>query len=392
MHGYPFASTILQMSLTEEERTTYYREQIEQGRVDAPMSLRIFAGVADGLLAWLLSILIFSLSILILTNGNMSKRMGSLLKDMEEESSLSGLVIYGDDGVAETESTRVDRYLKSILSYDGSEAPSDELYHYYCVYTNVEKEVTPVSKFNTDILYVNQADSYFEVVGEYAVLKDELKTHLAAYYTVDRLAEDINAYQSLAEFYKQAHNEAWKGFISTEPYVSWLNSYMELATSYYLAIGGMHIFAYLAAGMICYYLIPTIKKRGTTLGKKVLHIEPKMINGNDVTWPAIFMRGSIEILLGCWAIPLSGFFVYGFDSMTVPFIVIGNFVAQLSIFLIAGLVLSIASLAFAVARKDNRAISDFAAGTWVVTTDVTRIRNAQAELREIERQRGQQDE
>ena len=380
------------MSFTDEERTAYYRQQIQEGRVDAPMSLRIFAGVADGLLAWLLSILIFSLSILILTQGNMSKQTGVLLKNMEEESSASGLVVYGGDGVAELEAARMDRYLKAILSYDGSEAPKDELYHYYCVYTNSEKEATPVSEFNVKILHIDQADSYFEAVGEYAVLKDEMKAHLAAYYTVDRLAEDINAYQELADFYKDAHTKAWNEFISVDPYASWLNSYIELATSYYLAVGGMHIFAYLVAGMICYYLIPAIKKRGTTLGKKVLHIEPKMIDGSDITWPSIFLRGSIEILLGCWAIPLGGFFVYGFDSMTVPFIAIGGFVVQLSVFLIAGFVLSIASLVFALVRKDNRALSDFAGGTWVITTDVTRIRNAQAELREIESQRGPQDE
>lgn len=380
------------MSFTDEERTAYYRQQIQEGRVDAPMGLRIFAGVADGLLAWLLSILIFSLAILILTQGNMPKRMGALLSDMEKESTASGLVLYGDDGVAEPEAKRLDKYLKTILAYDGTGAPEDEFYHYYCVYVSDAKQATPVSEFNTKILHVDQADSYFEVAGEHAVLKEEMKTHLANYYTVERLAEDINAYQDLANFYKGTHDNAWSEFRALEPYASWLSAYMELATSYYLAIGGMHIFSYLLAGMICYYLIPAIKKRGTTVGKKILRIEPKMMDGGDITWPALFLRGSIEILLGCWAIPLCGFFVYGFDSMTVPFIAAGKFVVQLSVFLIAGFVLSIASLVFALVRKDNRAISDFAAGTWVITTDVTKIRNAQAELREAERQRGSSDE
>jgi uncharacterized RDD family membrane protein YckC len=67
--------------------------------------------------------------------------------------------------------------------------------------------------------------------------------------------------------------------------------------------------------------------------------------------------------------------------MTVPFLVAGPVVAQLSIFFIAGLILSIVSLVFAIARKDNRALTDLAGGTWIITADPVSIRNAQAELK-----------
>ncbi|MCR5491047.1 MAG: RDD family protein [Bacilli bacterium] len=374
------------MDAQDQERLAFYRKNIEEGRVDARMSTRIFAGVADGLLTWLLSIILFSATIFILLNGGLSKELGTLMGDMQAESVASGLILYDKDGAAESDLVRQERYVKNILAYEGAEAPTDELYHYYCVYESKGKEATPVSDFNKNILKIGAEDSYFEAPATYGVLKQEWHDLLYQYYNAEKTAEAINAHTSLVNFYTEAHNAAWAEFRGAEPYATTLSTYMQKATAMYLSIGGFHIGCYLISAMVCYYLIPAIKKRGTTFGKKVLHIEPVMMDGNPITLPAIFARGSIEILLNCWAIPLSGFFIYGFDSLTVPFIAIGGFVLQLSVFFLAGFILSIASLIFAMVRKDNRALTDLAAGTWVITGDVVQIRNAQAELKQERRE------
>lgn len=370
------------MDAKDEARLAYYRKNISEGRVDAKMSTRILAAAADALLVWLISLILFTGLIQILVNGGLSQELGALTNSMREQAIASGLVLYDGEGAAETEVVRTERYVRYMWNYDASEAPTDELFRYYCVFTTEGKEATPVSDFYKNILKIEEENSFFEVSGDYAVLKQNYRDLLTNYYSGEKTSEGIIAHRDIAAFYIAAHNDAWATFRGLPVYDGLLNSYMQKATAFYLAVGGVHIGCYLASSLICFIVIPVIKKRGTTFGKKILRIEPCMVDGNPITLPAIFGRGSVEMLLGVWIIPLSGLFIYGFDSMTVPFIAIGGFVLQLSVFFLAGLALSIASLAFALARKDNRALTDLAGGTWVISADVVMIRNAQAELRE----------
>lgn len=369
------------MDTRDQDRLAYYRKNISEGRVDAKMGTRLLAYAADILLAWLIALIAFTAGIQILINGGLSKELGTLAKSMQDEAIASSLIHYTAEGAAETDLVRSERYVKAIYGYDGSEQPKDELFQYYCVYVSKGKEATPVSDFNKNILKIDDADSFFELHGEYAVLKPANVALLDNYYSIDKTAEGINLHKAIVNFYSAAHDAAWKQFREAEPYVGMLNEYMAKATAYYVAIGGVHIGCYFLSSAICFLLIPAIKKRGTTFGKKILHIEPVMLDGKPITLASIFIRGAIEMLLSCFLIPLCGLFIYGFDSMTVPFLVAGPVVAQLSIFFIAGLILSIVSLVFAIARKDNRALTDLAGGTWVITADPVSIRNAQAELK-----------
>lgn len=380
------------MTEKEEQRLAFYRKQIKKGRVSAKNSTRIFAGIADGVLAWLLGMLFFSGLIQIVIHGDLPNQMDVDVAALKTESTASGLVLYEHDGSVESQDTRKERYIRKVVSYDATSEASDELYHYYCLYASTSKEAWEVSAFNERILKAGEEGSYFEVVAadKEAVLVDSTKDWVEAYLNGDRTAEAINAYQGLGDFYISAHNAAWNEFCKASPYVDILSSYAQKATLFYLSIGYVHIVSYLLSGILLYYVVPLIKKKGTTLSKKALRLEPRMKDGEAIRWPAILLKGSIEILLGAWAIPLTGLFVYGFDSLTVPFIASGNFVVQLSTLFIAGIALTMASLMFALIRKDNRSLSDLAASTWVTTSDIEKIRNAQAELRLTEK-KGEDD-
>ena len=228
------ASTRLKYALMDtrdQDRLAYYRKNISEGRVDAKMGTRLLAYAADILLAWLIALIAFTAGIQILINGGLSKELGTLAKSMQDEAIASSLIHYTAEGAAETDLVRSERYVKAIYGYDGSEQPKDELFQYYCVYVSKGKEAIPVSDFNKNILKIDDADSFFELHGEYAVLKPENVVFLDNYYSIDKTAEGINLHKAIVDFYSAAHDAAWKQFREAEPYVGMLNETLKTKLS-----------------------------------------------------------------------------------------------------------------------------------------------------------------
>ena len=130
-------------------------------------------------------------------------------------------------------------------------------------------------------------------------------------------------------------------------------------------------------GIITFLLIPLIQLSGLTLGKRIAKLEVNDRSGNKPKWYAFLIRGLVEIICYCFVIPFIGVMSFDFGAMEMPFLEIGKVNISLSFFAVLGILLSSASLILMFATPNKQSLHDLASLTYVNTTDVKKIRDAE---------------
>ena len=336
---------------------------------------RILSELADIMLCLMLSLILFSA-----TAGPsldalpISKQMSSLSIQLKDEVKRSYIEEYDEDGNQLSSSDKKEYYFASILKDDGSEDPKDFIYSFYCLYESEGKEIYDVSRYNNEILHISEEDTLFEPGSrgeDYPyIFKMELRERLKEYLRgKTKVAENAEVYAKTNSFYNETFKQMRRIFIQTEPYKSNLLKYVNLVYQRAYIISAFAIASYMLSSITMFLIIPLIKMKGTTIGKKVAKLEARGKDGEQIRASQILIRAAIQIISFIFIIPLSPFFLFGLDSFTIPFMMIGGKNITMSLFFVIGFVITLVSLAFLLISKEGFSLHGLASSTDVFTTD-----------------------
>ncbi len=357
--------------------------------VDAKPSRRILAGLTDYFIVLFVGMIFYSLLVNIVTHGPLVANVNEEMNLVVDEQLKSYLSEETNEGRIKTPEQMKFTYASRIAAYGGSEESKDCLYRFYCLYEAEEgKDLWTVSDFNEQILKIGEQDSLFVSIGEGkpGALKEELRLPLQVYVAAEdpsqiQEAEPLNAYRTLMEFYEPAFNDAWAILMKSSPVNEHFIAYANASTIYYLALTSTALGSYILSCAIFLYLVPCIHKKGTTLGKKVMKLEPRKPDGNHVSWGSIFLRATMDLFVYSSCLPFVPMFIYGVDGFSMPLMAVGSFVVRLSSFFLFGLLFAVTTLLFTLIRKDHWSLSCMISSTKIVTTDMSLISAEREKIR-----------
>ncbi len=360
------------------------------GEDDAPVfvrgktSKRVLASLADFFVVLFVGMIFYAALVNVVTFGPIAAAPQQEMSLIVEEQVRSGLQEKTNEGVLKTRDQLRYTYAKSLVAYDGTDAPNDMFYRFYCTYEAEGKERMGTLEFNEGIRKSGQEGSLF-VGGDathVAWLKDEIKTPLSAYLDGNEEdAEPINAYRAVKENFDETFDEAWEKLMTTPYMLEHFQTYASKATRYYLNLTAVAIGSFVLSSAVFLLLIPFIHQKGTTIGKKILHLEPRGFDGSPVRRSQILLRGTMDMLGFTVGLPLVPMFIFGVDGFSMPLIVAGSFVLRLSVFFLLGLLVLAASLGCVLIRKDHLSLSGLASGTATYTTDMAILAAEKGKLR-----------
>lgn len=197
-------------------------------------------------------------------------------------------------------------------------------------------------------------------------------------------------YNALASFFSKTYDSAAQEIVKEETYMNLTLRYASIMWKRAYLQSAAIICSYLLGGIITFLLIPLIQLSGLTLGKRIAKLEVNDRSGNKPKWYAFLIRGLVEIICYCFVIPFIGVMSFGFGAMEMPFLELGKINISLSFFAVLGILLSSASLILMFATPNKQSLHDLASLTYVNTTDVKKIRDAE-EAEKMKNQEGTLD-
>ncbi len=178
-----------------------------------------------------------------------------------------------------------------------------------------------------------------------------------------------------AAFSEAVKDEKYKGLVLDFASIMWRRTYLQSAAI---------LVSYILAAIITFLLIPLIQFSDLTLGKRVAKLQVNDADGNKPRWYSFLIRGLVQIIAYCFMIPLVGVMSFGLGAFEMPFLEIGTFTLNLSVFAIVGLLLSLASLILMFVTPKKQSLHDLASLTYVNTSDIKKIRDAEMENKKKE--------
>ncbi len=364
----------------------------EEILIPATPGKRVLAELADILLTLILSVILFGT---VFANAfgtkGINKKLSFIASDLLDIQNESGLYIpNGSSGTLDLPGSG--EYL--IRSYlDDTQSEKDVVLLYYTVKSPIPKTV---DEYYSDVLRLSSDTNvsvYFDplVSGEYASLNSDSKALLTSYYGGSRLAEEVEVHGRLYQLFTTALTEARQDLVSNSTYMETLKPFAGLLLKRSFACSGASIVSYLLSSLVFFVLIPMIKKKGTTIGKKSFKIRVSREKGEPLSIPRILARGSVEMLEYMFVIPFAGFMLFSVDSITMPLMIAFGGVIRISVFLIIGLIVSVISLLMGLFRQDKRSFHDLVSDSYAHTDDYAII-NAERAKRDALASQGERND
>jgi|GEM_PF-2279001 RDD family. len=346
-------------------------------------STRLLAELADLFLALILGLVLYSLAFSPLFGfDRVGAEIGSVANSCVEEEVSSHLVLRQNDGTTLTEEGLLPLWIKQY--YDGNTSTagvsSDFLSDYYTLYRKAG--LYSVAQYNVKVLGLPDnasepsTSSYFvydlsssSPENTLGVINDQTKDYLKHYYAEEKTAEVLSCYQGLSDYFTKAYQTAWNEFVYAEPYYSLYVRYANLIYQRAGLASGAAATSYLVSALVIFLAVPLIKKKGTTIGKKILKLDVKNKDGTPLKIWQIFARAGVETLEYVFEIPLQGVLILGISTFTLPIIKIGGFQVTQTALFIAGVVVTLASALFMMFHPNHQSLHDFASRSYVYTSD-----------------------
>jgi uncharacterized RDD family membrane protein YckC len=370
------------------------------------ITTRLLAEAADIFLAFILGVTLFGVAFSPLFGYNtLSNEMLSLSKSMITEETSAHLLLLDPSSNSYSTDDMKSFWIKGYFdgnTTDSAGICSDFVFDYYTLYR--KEKLFSVADYNTKILALpatlSEANSspYFaydtsksDPLGSLAVLKEDAHQELQDYYDGKKTAESLSLYQNLSLFFDGIYSNAMKEFVQSEPYRGLLLSYASLVHKRARLASAAAFTSYLVTGGIFFLVIPLIKKKGTTFGKKIMKLQVASPDGSLKLWQ-IFSRGAVELVEYIFLVPFEGLLLYGFDSLTLPLFSIGSFSTTLSVLLVAGLLITLVSLLLMIFTKTHQSLHDFSSKSFVFTSDYAIIDSERAKRAQEEKEKHGNDE
>lgn len=346
-------------------------------------STRLLAELADLFIALILGLVLYSLAFSPLFGfDRASNELGTAAQACVSEEVSAHLMLRQSDNTTMDQSSMGALWIKQY--YDGNTetagVSSDFLSDYYTLYR--KDGLYSVAEYNVKILGLPESAStpsespYFIYDASSStpettlgILSDASKAYLKRYYAEDKTAEVVGCYQGLSDLYTSAYNVAWKEFILSKPYNTYYLQYENLIYERAVIASGAAAASYVTSALIVFLGVPLIKKKGTTIGKKVLKLDVKNKDGSSLHIWQIFARAGIQLLEYVWEIPLQGVLILGVSTFTLPVLIVGGFkITQTAVF-IAGFIVTLASALLMMFHPNHQSLHDFASRSYVYTSD-----------------------
>ena len=217
------------------------------------------------------------------------------------------------------------------------------------------------------------------------IFSSKTQDNLSRYLLGNKDAYDPqNTYKALSSFFSKAYDSAANEIVKEETYMNLTIQYASVMWKRAYLQSAAIICSYLLGAIISFLLIPLIQLSGLTLGKRAAKLEVCDREGSKPKWYAFLIRGLVETICYCFAIPFIGVISFGFGAMEMPFLDFGQAHLSLSFFAVLGLLLSLSSLILLFATPNRQSLHDLASMTYVNTTDVKKIRDAEEQLKKKE--------
>ncbi len=360
---------------------------------------RTLAELADILTAFILAITIYGLAFQRLFGyehytNEMSKISSSMTTIMVDRN----LYKKSNNGTILLKSDLNDYWIYYYLAKSDSSYQKREKYEpikdYYTL-TRIDSFIKlSQASYNTEILKMPSAiDGSFEdtvftydltsvdPLNDEPIFKEEIRTNLSKYFLGNTDAyEPKNAYETVSSFFNKIYDFAFSEAVKDETYMQLVLEFASKMWSRSYLQSGAIISSYVLGAIITFLLIPLIQLSGLTLGKRVAKLQVNDQKGDKPRWYSFLIRGFVQIICYCFMIPFIGVMSYGFGAFEMPWLEIGSFSLNLSLFGIIGLLLGVLSLAMMFVTPGKQSLHDLASLTYVNSSDIKTIRDAQQKL------------
>jgi uncharacterized RDD family membrane protein YckC len=346
-------------------------------------SLRLLAEMADMFLALIVGVFLYFGFSAAFGYYALTDEMVTTSEALRAEQLSAHLAYVNSDGTLTSKSELVEREITAIYDRTGEASSTDEdpVYLYYSTYRKAG--LYSLADYNTQILglpatlsednastlfvYDTRAEEPLKALG---ILNSSTYANLQAYREkADRTQEALSAHEAVYSFCEKAYETAFVEFRESSPYLDEVYQYSSLvARRAYAATGGC-LASYLVSASIFFLAIPLVKKKGTTIGKKVFKLEVRSPDGAPLKVWQILSRGAVELLEYVFEVPFEALLVFGFDTFALPLFVLGNTTVSLFVLAIAGLLITLVSTGFVYFSKTGQSFHDLASLTGVYTTD-----------------------
>ena len=356
------------------------------------ITTRLLAEASDLLLALILGVTLFGVAFSPLFGYNsLSSEMLSLSKDMIAEETSAHLLLFDSKSNSYSSADMKGFWIKGY--FDGNTTDSDGIcsdfvFDYYAFYRKAG--VWKAEQYNTRILglpasisetnsspFFAYDQSQADPLASLAILTSDGHQQLKDYYDGKKTAECLLFYQNFSLFFDTIYSNAMKEFVQSEPYHGLILSYAALVAKRARLASAACFVSYLTTAGFFFLVVPFIKKKGTTFGKKIMKLQVANPDGTLKSWQ-ILDRGLVELAEYIFLVPLQGLLLYGFDSLTLPLFNIGASSFPLATLLIAGLLITLASLLLMIFSKSHQSLHDFSSKSFVYTSDYAIIDSERA--------------
>jgi len=367
--------------------------------IPAKTSVRLLSEMADIFMALILGIILYIAAMApAFGYDTLTAQMSKLSNSMVSESLDSSLALQNLDGTMYSEVDLVNHMVN--VTYDKSSDPANQekdlLSSYYCSYRKAGTYT--VYEYNTDILglpatLTDTNESTFFIydtratdpLNSLGVLSSESYSRLSDYRDGDRTAECIAFHKSLVTFYTDAYETAFEEFRVSQPFYGYVLQMADYIKRRSYVATGASLSSYLISTSVFFIVVPFIKLKGTTIGKKIFKLDVKGTGGLSLKPWQILARGVVEMLEYIFEVPFEAILVFGVDTLALPLFSIGSSTVTLVVLLMAGLLVTGASTLFLIFGKSHQSLHDFSSLTSIYTSDYAIIDSERAKLKAQER-------
>jgi RDD family. len=295
-------------------------EEVKPLFIPAKNSVRLLSEMADIFMALILGVILYIAALApAFGYDTLTAEMSKLSNTMLYESLDSSLAVQNLDGTMFSEADLVTQ-MENVTYYksgDSANQEKDLLSSYYCSYRKAGTYT--VYEYNTNILGLpstlagtNESPFFAydarvtDPLNSLGVLSAESYSRLRDYRNGSRTAESIAFHKSLVSFYTDAYEKAFQEFRVSQPFYGYVLQMSDLIRRRSYVATGASLSSYLISTSIFFILVPFIKLKGTTLGKKIFKLDVKGTGGLSLKPWQILSRGVVEpISLKCLSYPPS---------------------------------------------------------------------------------------
>lgn len=318
-----------------------------------------------------------------------TREMASKSREMDEILVSRSLARHNaEGGIVNGENTFNDWIQYYVNLTESSDKFSREYLKRYYLESRVDQSVVLNQyKYNTEILGLpttlgeeNKSELFVydlasaDPLNSDPVLNSDVFTGICGYFAGNTdSANNVKAYKTATDFYNKAYKVALKEVTDTSEYTNLVLDFASVMWKRVYLQSAAIIISYIISSILVFIVVPMIKYTGITIGKRVVKLEVVDRNNGELKWYQILLRGMVQLVEYCLFLPFAGFLSFGPDVLTMPLFNIGGNVTTMSLVLIVGGFLTVASIILSLVTSENQSLHGLASSTVVNSSDLDKI-------------------